>query len=826
MQLIGMIKILAIGYIINLPNPTHFGLANFDLVNETVTQTISQPNDVYGNETCFDLALNGDALFFAYTVGLPTSATLFIKQYNPRTSTTTTFYEATTTYADTDFFGEVPNRTGGIYNGVLEIYATATHVYANVQLQKEDETTENVRSYTRNGGAILYKIPRTGTTNPTANDGMQYHIKTYEFCQLSPHSFVVYNDNIHFFEGSPHLYKFEPILANGDEADWKDKAGFVRYEDGGEIKSLGTAWRQITDQGDSRYDNIYGAIDGPMRRVGNDLHLFLGKDNVSLPDENNTIGDYEEILYSDNIHPVVPLLETNDKTVYDLLNIVNQVTYTFSRFENNKLVIESKLPKTASFVNIIGTTLTFRDLRGEIPLIGFIKIEQEFIAYNGRTDTTLLNIQRNQLGTVSRFYPEGERMLFFDHIIDATTIDNPILSINFQNDYNFLANAVSVNYGQQRTNYVEDPRSIRTNSRREAIVSTFLDDHQRIWAGKISEVYLDQLKDLKQNIQLTLKPSFFLRLGQVVILRYPDRAQIDGPCRITRLRFSKEQTHVTLKTLEEEIVTKLATPDIFRPQNGLAFDPIEKRLYYQTRYRNRYSYISTAPNGEIIGETTNYSFKDSADNNLRVDWGGNQEISGRKLYTKDTTVRDTTPPTPGKIFITDLDTGITEIQYFDRTNRGNPNHAIVVDDDQNIYVGEDLAGVNILRRVVPVSNPSDTNLMTLGDYIELEPRRYSEERGRSVKVFGTASLTWYNGSIWGVDINNHLIVEMDVEDIEGTNNKRATNSENFIEIPDDITGFGDITRGDNCWYIIGQDGTARPGLRPQDLILWLYTILD
>ena len=204
-------------------NTTHFGLANFDLVNETITQTINEPNDDYGNASCFDLALQGDALFFAYTVGTANSATLYIKQYNPRTSTTTDFYQATTTYADTDFFDELPTRTGGIYNGVLEMFATADHVYVNVQLQKEDPTTENVRSYTRNGGAILYKIPRTGTTNPTSNDGMQYHIKTYEFCQLSPHSFVVYNNNVHFFEGCPHLYKFKPILSTGEEADWRDQ---------------------------------------------------------------------------------------------------------------------------------------------------------------------------------------------------------------------------------------------------------------------------------------------------------------------------------------------------------------------------------------------------------------------------------------------------------------------------------------------------------------------------------------------------------------------------------------------------------------------------
>ena len=137
-------------------NATHFGLANFDLVNETVTQTLNQPNDTYGNASCFDLALHGDSLFFAYTVGEESSSTLYIKEYNPRTSTTTDFYEATTNYTSTDFFEEVVERTGAIYNGVFEMFATATHVYVNVQLQKEHPTVANSRSYDRNAGAILY----------------------------------------------------------------------------------------------------------------------------------------------------------------------------------------------------------------------------------------------------------------------------------------------------------------------------------------------------------------------------------------------------------------------------------------------------------------------------------------------------------------------------------------------------------------------------------------------------------------------------------------------------------------------------------------------
>ena len=618
---------------------THFGIANFDRTNETITQTIAQPNDTYGNASCFDIAIEGDNLFFGYTVGTATSSTLYIKQYNVRTSTETTLYQATTDYTSTDFFEEVEERTGAIYNGVFEIFANATHVYANVQLQKEHQTTANTRSVNRNAGAIFYKIPRTGVTNPIANDGEQYKLKVYEWCQLSPHSFVIYNNNVHFFEGSPHLYKYKPMKADNEEADWKKDAGYIRYDNNGQITSLGIAWQDLSDQNAGRYDTAYGAIDGPMKIVNEALHVFIGGQDAGIPDANNIVGDFFEIVYSNQINQVVPVLNTNDRTVYQILNDLNQLTYTFTTFENRKLVIESKLPKTAEFVSISGTTLTLKNPVGDVPLLGFIKVEQEYIAYEGITNITqadgtpavnLLNIQRSQAGSVARFYPEGEQILFFDHIIDASDVDSPVLGLSMHNDYNFLANVVNVQYGNRRTNFIQDSGSIAINERKEATIPTPLDDHQKIWAQRLNRLYLSQSKDLQQQVILEMTPSYYLQLGEVVVLQYPNRAKLDVPARITRLQFSKTRTLVTLKTLLEEIITKIATPNRFTPQNGLCFDPIRIRIYYYTRWQNGNFYMDTAPTGEVVGAPIRYNFTDANGVDIRPDWAGNQIIVNDK----------------------------------------------------------------------------------------------------------------------------------------------------------------------------------------------------
>ena len=410
-------------------------------------------------------------------------------------------------------------------------------------------------------------------------------------------------------------------------------------------------------------------------------------------------------------------------------------------------------------------------------------------------------------------------MLFFDHILDATAPDNPILAMSFQNDYNFLANVTQVQYGRARTNYLEDARSIQQNDRKEITVPTQLDDHQRIWAEQLNKLYLAELKDLKQNINLTIKPSFYLRLGETVILRYPDRAHLNTPCRIVAINFTKEQTELTLKTLQDTFVTKFGTRLVYRFSNGIAFDPITDRLYYSTRWQSELDYYTTESSGAIDGDDTR------AEISRMVDWEGNIAIVNQVLYTKDRAdrIRLQGNNVVGVSRRNIIDkTG--DNQWVNATNRDNI--ALVVTDDERIYIGERLAGNNILRRVHPVANPSYTNTMTTGEFIQLEPRRFSQSRGHIVNVIGDRSLKWWNGDLYGVDQDNHLIVKFRIDPIPGTPNFNATITEDVIEIPDDIIFIGDICRGNNAWYVVGDDGTVIRDDHPRRRVLWIWIITD
>ena len=319
-----------------------------------------------------------------------------------------------------------------------------------------------------------------------------------------------------------------------------------------------------------------------------------------------------------------------------------------------------------------------------------------------------------------------------------------------------------------------------------------------------------------------MKASFYLKLGETVFLRFSDRARLDTLALITSLQFNRDETVVTLKTYPKELITKVATPYVDRRQDGIAFDPITRRVYFGTRWDNVIAYMETAPSGEIIGEATRISLV------TLLDWETGYAIQGENLYIKDTRERailsGNPPDTYISIGIYNLTTDASEIQYLDNTNR--VNKTVVVDDDENIYIGEVLGTQNILRRVIPVDNPSLSNQMTVpGDYIVLERSIFSRSLGKPVTINIDRALTWYDGHIYGIDPDSKVIIKYEIEDIPGSLNKRASIVDDLVQLPDDIEYIGDITRGRaGTWYIIGSDGTVDTDTGFQ--VLWLWTIFN
>ena len=794
---------------------TTFGVAKI-ANNGTITSVISQAADTYQNMSCFDFHIAGSLLYFAYNVGSATSSIMYVKEVNLTNNSMRTVYQATTDYTNTDFFAEVEEQVGGIYNGILEVFATATQIYVVAQLQKE---LNNARSIDRNAGAILYRIPVTGATNPTVNDGRQYELKLYEYSQFAARSFTMFESKVTFFEGSPYIYRFEPINNLGETVIWRDRAGILWTDDNGTLTSLGTIW---SEEQNNRLEGIYSAMATPMIVHNGDLFSQVAQSTFAIEDANNTITDSQQITYSRTIQPYVSELQTNGAALFDLLALIAQTTYSFITFTDNKFRLVSKLPVTGQFQSISGTTITFSS-DSIIPVEGYVKIGNEYMRYNGKTDTTLLNVERSQLGTRQRIYTAGEEMFFFRWVLNANETPSKVVHINMKNDYNFLANSINIQYGSNRTAHAEDLDSIRTHGRKDEEIGTILGDHQSAWAERLSEIYLDQLKNLNLEISVVATPMFFLNIGDTILVQYPGRGELNILAKVASLSHTKTETSMLLKSIPNKLVSKTSTPFVYRPQTGIAFDPQTDYLFYGTRYARRFGRVQAEPSGEILQDPQRIDFVTAGGEHLI--WESNFSVRGRNLYIKDTTRHHRTPLNYYVIGIWNIDNEVLVKQYLDIVpGRPHSNYAMIVDDDSNIYVGELLATQNVLRRVVPNANPSETNRMTIpGDYIILPGSRFIDELGFPVSVSGVRGLTWHNGYLYGVDTDSKIIIQMEVETITGTLNKRAVITGTVIRMPSDITSVGDIARGRNCWYVCGADGTRHPNGHE---ILWFWTIYD
>ena len=73
-----------------------------------------------------------------------------------------------------------------------------------------------------------------------------------------------------------------------------------------------------------------------------------------------------------------------------------------------------------------------------------------------------------------------------------------------------------------------------------------LDSHQRTWADWLARQYIARFKDIKQIINLTLKPTFHVSVADVVYLKIPERMHLNGTlCQVLDIRpFGRTPTTV------------------------------------------------------------------------------------------------------------------------------------------------------------------------------------------------------------------------------------------------------------------------------------------
>lgn len=262
----------------------------------------------------------------------------------------------------------------------------------------------------------------------------------------------------------------------------------------------------------------------------------------------------------------LPVLNTHRRRAWDVLTELATITHTTIGFEQDKFTmrtrdaVRTRLTNDAliddAFLQVVDTT--------EFPASGFVLIRQEVIKYSDKAAGRLTVESRGVHGSDVSVYEAGAEVILVNAFAFDHAVDSNLISVNLEPDFLNLYNQITVRYGDDNRAYVEDGDSVLVYGERPYELSLAnLSDHERDWAKRLAESYLEETSKIRSLVSLVLRWSPELEIGQIVVVHHEDNIHLDWvPCRILRIYHdvASWETHVTAKEIARE--------DLKAPQLG------------------------------------------------------------------------------------------------------------------------------------------------------------------------------------------------------------------------------------------------------------------
>ena len=477
-----------------------------------------------------------------------------------------------------DVIPHLGDNAGGAFVGVFEPVAIADYVYYVTQIRKFTQTVDD------DGDLVVPTHPENFLSNLQAGAALvrvntancQFELlKAYSDMTLAARSLEVDGNTLYFMEGSHYMYEDSTEFS---DPDWREKVGYLYKIEhpSSTIQPLGRNRRSATttDNPDTEetdhFYGVHGGTSAPMVVADEVLHLITGFgnfDDIGQPRGEhpvNRIGNWNWIQYHDQINQRLSEVLTNGRTGFDVLKDIAIVTNSILGFKNDTFFMRPREPQKAVNGGGSGISATQREVTaaelnwGEFPSEGWLYVDGELIKHTGADENGQLqfaNLVRGAEDTTAAAHTGKFDITFVDHILslNSDTLEMPIKSVIANNDNRQFYNRVRLRYGDGEEVLVEDATSIAANGARLLEVTVPLDAHQRVWAEWLAKSYLARFKDIHQILNLTLKPSFHLAVGDVVYLRIPERMHLNGTrCQVLEIRDafrSPPATAVKLVTL-------------------------------------------------------------------------------------------------------------------------------------------------------------------------------------------------------------------------------------------------------------------------------------
>ena len=314
--------------------------------------------------------------------------------------------------------------------------------------------------------------------------------------------------------------------------------GALKKVESGVVESLGNLW----------YENQpYNVSAARMLSFDDDLHILTGYGN---PDALLRYGadaakpdNFQHLVFGETIHYVVPDAAF-DGSIYSALAELALKTNATLSIHQGIIRVEDRSVITAVAEGATGTgagNLSFESASRTFPTGGFLLIEKEIVEYTGVSSSAFTGITRGWLGSVIADHADATPITYLKYVFDQTSLIGEIeREAETDRVYNIIRDSAD-------NVEVPDDDSIAIYGKIVYPLDLGLGVHENAWKRDILKSYLSYLKDLHYGVSFTLRPSHYLRLGDVICIQY--NGLVIGGQIVSLAHNALEDTRVRIRTV-------------------------------------------------------------------------------------------------------------------------------------------------------------------------------------------------------------------------------------------------------------------------------------
>ena len=486
---------------------SQFGVARVNLASNTTEKVLSADMDLYRNHLNFAFTIDRDAVIFAYSQGTPQESELFIKRKDS-TGETTLLHETRSIQNLTDL-----DTVGGAWVGVHEIVKHIDDIYFTAPIARQN------RHINKDAGMGLYRYRRGHRQLET--------LKTWEFVQWGATSLTAFGDAVYFAECPSEFYLFEPTNPDfSDEALAERKAqvkGALRCVGiDGEIQDLGNLYFESEN---------FNASVTRMLPIGDDLHLTASSGHPdTLLEKDSPVSHWNNmqwLVWSERLQYFMDIPTSGSlyevlRGIAESVNATLQVTQNQVRIQNRQPI--AALTRGTTAINAV-SQLLFDNATRTFPQSGYVKVNDEIMAYAGVTDNALTGLTRAQAGTDAQTHPDNSEILFLDSVTPLSLRED----IQIEPQWTHLFNLIVDNQDRIR---LRDASSQATFTEKALTLNLNLTQHDILWMQTIARQYLNRFSDARQLLRFTTSPFEKFQVSDVVW--FDHKSLLQRPLQILR----------------------------------------------------------------------------------------------------------------------------------------------------------------------------------------------------------------------------------------------------------------------------------------------------